>query len=340
MNSRPLRVLLADITRSHDGERISLSQRQCGAQPGDYPYYGPEGIIARIGAYAYEGEYILTAAFSRGGPWAVLVNGRFSAGTRVHVLSCGPGVEPGFLCELLNAMPAPHSPRSFRSIELKKLEALEFSLPAPEVQRRIIGALSSIEAKTVLLRDQNRVLHGMIQSLFDRVFIFSSGNPRPLGDFAAFRPAGSPSAVPGENPRGAAFYNLFLYPREDMHPFFIAALIKNPEFLSYAEGCVEGRIGKRRLDGERLMAFELSGPAESRRKAAGTYRDFNSLAEMAEKKLAGNSAELRVLQKLRRTLIPSPYNSLPFFPQKVAEVPAPNDNWPDIYCHNHGNDVF
>ncbi|MDR2747120.1 MAG: hypothetical protein LBB77_06680 [Treponema sp.] len=298
MNSRPLRVLLADITRNHDGKRIPLSRRQCGARPGDYPYYGPEGIIARIDSYAYEGEYILLTPPSGGRPWAVLVNGRFSANTRVHVLSCGPGVDPGFLCGLLNAAPGP------RSIDLKKLDALELSIPGLEVQRRILKALSTIEAKITLLCHQNRVLYGIIYSLFDRFFILGPGSPRPLGDFAGYRPADS---SPPEGSRGAAFYNLFLYPLEDLHPLFITALIKNPEFLNYAEG-LGGRIGKRRLDGEQLMAFELSGPAKGM-DDPGAYREFNRLAGIAEKKLAGNHAELGVLQKLRQSLIPSPWSA-------------------------------
>ncbi|MDR0642610.1 MAG: hypothetical protein LBG07_09145 [Treponema sp.] len=321
MNPRPLLVLLADITRNHDGKRLSLSRRQCGGRPGDYPYYGPEGIIAWIDSYAYEGEYFLIAAPSAGGPWAVPVNGRFSANSRVHVLSCEPGLDPAFLCALLNTLPCPRPPLP-PLIDLKKLETLEFSIPGLEVQRRILRALSSMEAKAALLRDQNRVLSGMVHSLFDRFFIIGPESPRPLGDFAGYRPADdSPAGSAGEKPRGAVFYNLFLYPREDLHPFFIEALIKNPEFLSYAKGC--GEAGKRRINGERLMAFELSGfgAAAGRRNAPGVCREFNYFAEAAEKKLAANHAELGVLRKLRQSLIPSP-RSL-FFPQKnTPEIPA------------------
>jgi hypothetical protein len=316
MNPRIVPVLLADITQDHDGGRISLSRRRCGEQPGEYPYYGPEGIIARIDGYAYEGDYILAGVPPGGGPWAVPVNGRFSANTRVHVLSCGPGVDPGFLCEVLNTVPCPRSSRPLPSslIDLKKLETLELSVPPPEVQRRILGALSSMGEKAALLRDQNRVLYGIIHSLFDRFFIAGPGSPRPLGDLVGYRPGEGPAGVSeGKSgvSGGAVFYNLFLYPREDLHPFFIAALIKNPEFLSYAEGCVESGIGKRRLDGERLMAFEISGPPEGRRNR-GAYGEFNRLAAAAEKKLVCNHAELQILQKLRRILIPAP--SSVFFP--------------------------
>jgi hypothetical protein len=298
MIPRPRRVQLADITRSHDGERINLSHRHCDGKPGDYPYYGPGGIIARIDSYVYEGEYILALPQV---PRAVLARGRFSANTRVHVLSCEPGLEPAFLCEVLNAPPpmGRSGARNTRWEDLKNLETLEISLPNLEVQRLILKALSAMEDKVALLRDQNRVLQGMIHSLFDRLFILGPGT-RPLGDFAGCRPADSPA--PEENRGGDVFYDLFLYPRENLHPLFITALIKNPEFLNYAESCLEGSIGKRRLNGERLMAFELSGPTENRR-PSGACREFNGLAASAEKKLAANHGELRVLQKLRQNLI-------------------------------------
>jgi hypothetical protein len=143
----------------------------------------------------------------------------------------------------------------------------------------------------------------MIHSLFDLLFIFGSGTPRPLGDFAGYGPA-SPSSETMETPAGTPFGNLCLYPRGDLHPLFISALVKNPEFLSYAETCGEGGMGKRRFNGERLMAFELSGQREGgRRNRRDICGEFNRFARAAEKKLAHNQEELRLLQELQRTLI-------------------------------------
>jgi hypothetical protein len=304
MNSRLLRVQLGDITQNHNRERISLSPRQCGLRPGEYPYYGQEGIIARIDSYSFEGNYVLAPA--RGGPWAFTAQGRFSANTHVHVLSCGPEAEAPFLCRVLNTIDP-----ALRTAGLKELEALELILPAVEVQRLILGALSNIEAKTALLQDQNRVLHGMIHALFDLLFIFGGGTSHPLGEFAGYRsPAPKTAAAEAaELAAGIPFGDLCLYPQGDMHPFFIAALIKNPEFLMYAEQCGEGGMGKRRLNGERLMAFEINGlkDAGGRRDRAGRGADvcgeFNRFAQAAEKKLTYNQEELRVLQELQRTLI-------------------------------------
>jgi hypothetical protein len=308
MSSRFIRAQLGDLTRNHDGERISLSPRHWGPQ-GEYPYYGQEGIIARIGSYVYEGDYILTADQSRETPWAFAAGGRFSANTRVHVLSCGPEAEAPFLCRVLNAIPAP------RAAGWKEQEALELTLPPVEVQRLILKALEDTEAKTALLRDQNRVLQGMIHSLFDLLFITGGGPPRPLGDLAGYRPAPPATRTQGPAetapPEGTPLGNLLLYPQGDLHPLFITALVKNPEFLSYAETCGEGGIGKRRFNGERLMAFELNSPRDRGRKRAedGASGEFNRFAQAVERKLARNQEELRVLQDLRRTLI-DPWGSI------------------------------
>ncbi|MDR1972723.1 MAG: restriction endonuclease subunit S [Treponema sp.] len=337
MNSRLLSVQLGDITQRHDEQRIALSPRQCAARPGDYPYYGPQGIMARIDSYAYEGDYLLITGAPPGvpsgapqaGPRAVLARGRFSANTHVHVFSCDPDVEPGFLCRLLNG-------RSFSSpvrFGPEDLETLELTLPSLEVQRQMLAALSGIEGKMTLLQDQNRVLTGMIHALFDLYFIFGRGSLRPLGELVEYRdaslgpaPGGSVGAGGKEVPEGpvgegtevlagTAFYNIILYPRGDLHPLFVKALVKNPDFLAYAETCMEGRAGKRRINGERLMAFELNSPGQTvpldhkkprRSRKTDVYREFSRFAGAGEQKLAGNRAELRVLEELRQSLTFSP----------------------------------
>jgi hypothetical protein len=311
MGAGMLLVRLGDITRLQDDKRANLSPRQCADQPGEYPYYGPQGIIAHIASYAYEGDYLLVAESPRGGEAAAPASGRFSASGRVHVLRCGQDAEPRFLSLILNGLPRKALPRSLHP---GTLENLEFFLPPPEDQRQILLSLGLIEKKAALLDGQNRVLHGLLQSLFDRYFIYGGGNPRPLGDFIEYQdqgqgqePASPPGAVPALSPTGgAAFHKLRLCPREGLHPLFTGALVQNPEFLAYAENCFEYQGGKRRLNGKLLMAFELSGPAEKWGKAlspAGQYQEFNQFADGAEKKLAANRAEAELLQKLEQCLL-------------------------------------
>jgi hypothetical protein len=279
---------------------------------GEYPYYGPQGIIAHIASYAYEGDYLLVAESPRGGEAAAPASGRFSAGGRVHVLRCSQDAEPRFLSLALNAIPRKALPRSLRP---EALENLELFLPPPEDQRQILLSLGLIEKKTALLDSQNRVLGGMLQSLFDRYFIYGGGKPQPLGDFVEYQdqapePVSPPGAAPAPSPAGGVtFHKLRLYPREGLHPLFAGALVGNPEFLAYAENCFEYRGGKRQLNGKLLMAFELSGPAEKRGRApfpAGRYPEFNHFAGSAEKKLAANHAEAELLRKLEQCLFPSP----------------------------------
>jgi hypothetical protein len=174
----------------------------------------------------------------------------------------------------------------------------------------------NIERKITLVQDQNRVLRGILQSLFDHHFIFGGGSPRPLGDFVEYR---NLDPVPGSGPvpgpaagNGTAFHNLLLYPRQDLHPLFTGILAANPEFRTHAESCREHRGGKQRLNGELLMAFELTGPAKTPGETpfpSGCYREFNQTAGAAEKKFAANHAELRVLEQLRQSLFP-PYGGV------------------------------
>jgi hypothetical protein len=328
MDSRVVSLHLGDVIRFCDEKRITLSRRQCEQQSGEFPYYGQRGIIARIKSFDYEGEHLLLA----GAPQAlqaVPVSGRFSVNTHVHVLACIEEAEPRFLARCLGALPRAALPRSPRQ---EDIENIEISLPPPEDQRQILAAVSDIEKKTALLQDQNRLLNGMAQSLFDCSFIFGSENLRPLGDFVVFRaavpdpsvPARAVSAAPEpgllqqELPQGAgphtgiAFHNLLLYPREDLPPLFIRLLIKTPEFLAHAENCLDRRGGRQQLNAALLMTFELSAPERSGPSfPAGAYPEFNAFALAAEKKLAANNAELRLLAELGQSLFPLPPDSVP-----------------------------
>ncbi|MDR1024625.1 MAG: restriction endonuclease subunit S [Treponema sp.] len=301
--ARIVSLHLGDVTRFHDEKRISLSRRQCEQQSGEFPYYGAQGIIARINTFAYEGEYLLFAcAPPHNVPAlpALPVSGRFSANTHVHVLACIEEVEPRFLCRCLNTLPRSVLPRSPQPADI---EDIEISLPPPEDQRQILAALSDIENKTVLLQNQNRLLDGMAQSLFDHRFVFGSGKLRPLGDFIISRTLPDPGLPQNA---GTAFHNLLLYPREDLPPLFVRLLIKNPEFLAHAKNCLEHRSGRQQLNAELLMTFELTGPAEPPGGAfpAGAYPEFAAFAFSAEQKLSANNAELKLLAALGQSLFP------------------------------------
>ncbi|MDR1445011.1 MAG: restriction endonuclease subunit S [Treponema sp.] len=300
MNSRIVSLRLGEIIRFCNEKRINLSRRQCEQQSGEYPYYGPQGIIAHINTFACEGEYLLLAESRPRNSSAVQVfpvSGRFSANTHVHVLACIEEVEPRFLARRLDALP-----RAFRSLRPGDIENIEISLPPPEDQRQILAAVLDIERKIVLLKGQNRLLDGMAQSLFDRCFMFGGGKFRPLGDFVISRTAAPPD--PGLY-TGTAFHNLLLYPREDLSPLFTRTLIKNPDFLAHAKNCLEYRGGRRQLNAELLMTFELSGPVRGGASfPAGAYPEFNAFALGAEKKLAANNTELKLLADLGQSLFP------------------------------------
>jgi hypothetical protein len=321
MASRVVVLRLGDIVRLSDEKRLNLSRRQCEQQVGEFPHYGPQGIIARVNSFTYEGEYLLladTPPRNQSSTPAFVASGRFSACARVHVLACVEEVEPRFLCRCLNALPRAVL---FRPPWPEGINDIEVALLPPDDQRQILATLSDIERKSALLREQNRVLNGMAQSLFDHWFIFGDGDPRPLGDFVTFRPA-APGGTPGPDraappalpfrvsealpPEETAFHNLFLCPREGLPPMFTRLLVKSPEFLAHAKSCLEG---KQRLNAERLMTFELNGPLAAHGRPlgsapfpAGAYPEFNAFALNAEKKIAANNAELKLLADMEQSL--------------------------------------
>jgi hypothetical protein len=243
------------------------------------------GDITRIEGSAYEGEYLLIikkppSRVPSAAPWVRFAEGRFSATSQTLALSCGPEAEPRYLCQLLNAIAANAPHRSRPRVE--KLRELEILLPPIAEQRHILTALAGIEQKTALLDNQNRILNEMAQTLFEKYFIYGAGKPRPLGDFIEARSHGQTSEhAPTDTAVG--FYNLVLQTRDALQPLFISALIQNSEFLAFARADAA----------EHLMAFELSDPTVQQ------IREFNNFARYAEKKLAANDAELRVLEKLR-----------------------------------------
>jgi hypothetical protein len=308
MGSRTVVLRLGDITRLLDGERISLSRRQCEQQGGEFPYYGPQGLIARIGSFSYEGDHLLLADTPPRNPPAApafVAHGRFSANTHVHVLACVEEVEPRFLCRYLNALPPA---TLFRSPWPEHVNDIEIALLPPADQRQVLSVIDDIERKTALLRDQNQVLNEMAQSLFDHCFIFGGGKPRPLGDFVVFRATGSDGPPGPGTAEGTVFHKLLICPREGLPPLFAQLLVRNPEFLAYAGGC---RGAKRRPDADWLAAFELSGPLNGQ--GDGAYPPFNAFALNVEKKLAANNTELKLLADLEQSLFsfeqPAPFHT-------------------------------
>lgn len=87
-------------------------------------------------------------------------------------------------------------------------------------------------------------------------------------------------------------------PKKSLHPFFAYTLCRNRDFRDYAEGCLEGSSGRQRVNVDHLKNYDLKTPPPD------VIRNFNEVAESTVQKLHANSSQIRVLEKLRDTLLP------------------------------------
>jgi type I restriction enzyme S subunit len=91
---------------------------------------------------------------------------------------------------------------------------------------------------------------------------------------------------------------IVLRSKGQLHPFFTYTLVKCRDFRDYAEGCFEGSSGRQRVNVDHLSNFEIHIPEES------AIKDFNVKMEAIAPKLHLNFMQIRILEKLRDTLLP------------------------------------
>lgn len=91
---------------------------------------------------------------------------------------------------------------------------------------------------------------------------------------------------------------IVMRPRGLLHPFFAYTLCRNRDFRDYAEGCMEGSSGRQRVNVNHLKTYDIKIPSPE------VISSFNAFAAPAAQKLHANSNQIRVLEKLRDTLLP------------------------------------
>lgn len=76
--------------------RFPINEDDRAGRQGDYPYYGPTGILDHLDHFRVEGDYVLIGEdgdhFLKFADWSMtqLVSGRFNANNHVHLLRGGP----------------------------------------------------------------------------------------------------------------------------------------------------------------------------------------------------------------------------------------------------------
>jgi type I restriction enzyme S subunit len=91
---------------------------------------------------------------------------------------------------------------------------------------------------------------------------------------------------------------IVMRPKGELHSFFAYTLSRNSDFREYAEGCMEGSSGRQRVNVDHLKKYSIKIPSPE------VIGDFNSFAEPTVHKLHANAGQIRVLEKLRDTLLP------------------------------------
>jgi type I restriction enzyme S subunit len=86
--------------------------------------------------------------------------------------------------------------------------------------------------------------------------------------------------------------------KENLHPFFTYALVRNRGFRDYAEGCLEGSSGRQRVDVGHLSKFEINIPD------GNVVTLFNNAMDSIASKLHSNFIQIRTLSNIRDTLLP------------------------------------
>jgi type I restriction enzyme S subunit len=151
---------LADLAINHDGRRIPLKQADRDKRHGPFPYYGASGPIDWIDDYLFEGDYVLLGedgenVISRRSALAFTVSGRFWVNNHAHIYEPMPGVDSGFLTELLEATDYSRfvSGSAQPKLTQEGLGHVKFAVPLGAEQRRIASVLKDLDQRLSSERD-------------------------------------------------------------------------------------------------------------------------------------------------------------------------------------------
>lgn len=102
-------VQLRRFVECLDGRRIPLNSEERSEIPGDYPYWGANGVVDTVGEYLFDEDLVLLG--EDGAPFdvpgrdvAFRVDGKVWVNNHIHVLRPTPTTDPQFLAYALNAV--------------------------------------------------------------------------------------------------------------------------------------------------------------------------------------------------------------------------------------------
>jgi len=181
---------LMDIVDLHDTQRIPLNSTQRAKRKGPYPYFGANGQVDSIDGYIFDGDYVLLA--EDGGFFddptrgvAYTASGKFWVNNHAHIISGLGGIKPDFLKFWLNSIDWMQHVSGSTRLKLTQTAMREIQIPLPPLteQKRIVGKLSTLRARTTAARTRLTAIAKLVErqklAVLGHLFGKSGTDPKP-----------------------------------------------------------------------------------------------------------------------------------------------------------------
>ena len=168
------KVRLGEVLDFYDYQRIPLSSLERDKRQGEYRYFGAQGVIDRIDAFIFDGQYVLIAEdganlMTRNEPIAFLVDGQFWVNNHAHIVKgkCGKA-DDFYIASLINNLNIAGYVTGAAQPKLSQqnLKQISVYLPSYSIQREITSILSTYDdliennrRRMALLEDSARLLY-------------------------------------------------------------------------------------------------------------------------------------------------------------------------------------
>lgn len=169
-------VTLGELTENFDGWRVPV--KEIDRKPGPYPYYGASGIVDRVDAYLFDGEYLLIGEDgenlrTRQTPIAFMATGKFWVNNHAHIVRGNHRADTRYLSYALSQTDISGylTGSTMPKLTQGNLNRLPVIAPPLADQRAIAAVLGALDDKIELNRRMNATLEAMARALSQSWFI-------------------------------------------------------------------------------------------------------------------------------------------------------------------------
>jgi type I restriction enzyme S subunit len=162
-------IQLRRLTTCLDGKRVPLNSTERAEVPGDYPYWGANGVVDTVGDYLFDEELVLLG--EDGAPFgdplkdvAFLVQGRVWVNNHIHALRPTSTVNARFLAYALNTVDWPRYISGSTREKLTQDDMARAKVPYPTLRNQwAIADFLDIETNRIdaLIQKKERMIELM-----------------------------------------------------------------------------------------------------------------------------------------------------------------------------------